>query len=621
MTLSMTHESVGKQRRVSTPLSLVRKPNTPTSHSGVHHLGSIIGNRAVGQLLQAKRRIGAASDRFEQEADRIADRVLATPAHSVLDQAPPRIQRHSGSSVAVAKVPASVERVLGTAGRPLALAVQQDMGRRFAYDFSPVRIHCDAAAAQSAQELNAQAYAVGRQIVFGAGQYAPGTLEGRRLLAHELTHVVQQSGSPRSYPGGGGEKQNRSPMRARPRSLLGDTSGGFVQRQVRLNGGRTRVNEADYLPGGRKQSRGRRHSIASLIGDTVKRVFTSVGELERYANGSVDYIGDVVTSAAGTFWYRLARRRLTVLGESHHNPDGNVEDVILGLHTSRFMYEPFNEFAGVAPFRQSRIGTGTQTRLAQIHSTGIRVGGLVNRRRFNPDLENIVIKALTGSVIARNEYIAADPAAMSVAQQRLWRSRATSNDYSYGERTALYLSMAMHIAKDIAQFRFRAPRASDRAYLTSGRALAAFYTANQAELDLFMQIKDADELIGIYELTESDSFANLPVIRDFTLVFHEFASRYIEQLGRQMGSRALRNEGSALAGNVGAIIDDLSPAREEIMWRKIMQARRRGYLIVGMGEAHRQNLQPQLTRASIANEEVKASLLAQQAAINTTWVP
>jgi hypothetical protein len=90
--------------------------------------------------------------------------------------------------------PASVARVLAGSGRPLDRALQQDLGQRFGREFSQVRVHSGAAAEQSAREMHANAYTVGHNIVFGAGQFAPGSPEGRRLLAHELTHVVQQSG-------------------------------------------------------------------------------------------------------------------------------------------------------------------------------------------------------------------------------------------------------------------------------------------------------------------------------------------------------------------------------------------------------------------------------------------
>jgi hypothetical protein len=70
------------------------------------------------------------------------------------------------------------------------------MELRFGFDFSQVRVHTDAQAAESARAVNALAYTVGSDIVFGAGQYAPGTAAGKRLLAHELTHVVQQGSKP-----------------------------------------------------------------------------------------------------------------------------------------------------------------------------------------------------------------------------------------------------------------------------------------------------------------------------------------------------------------------------------------------------------------------------------------
>ncbi len=91
--------------------------------------------------------------------------------------------------------PVSVNRVLARSGRPLDAALQQDMESRFGHDFSRMRVHSDGTAEQSARDVSAYAYTVGRDVVFGAGQFAPATHAGRRLLAHELTHVVQQSGA------------------------------------------------------------------------------------------------------------------------------------------------------------------------------------------------------------------------------------------------------------------------------------------------------------------------------------------------------------------------------------------------------------------------------------------
>lgn len=149
-----------------------------------------------GKRLQAKLSIGAHDDPLELEADRVADQVLAMPANLTVSAAPPRIQRYARQvHTGTVSVPASVDHVLASNGRPLDATLQQDMGQRFGQDFSRVRVHAGADAEQSALDINAHAYTVGHHLVFGPGQFAPHTLTGRKLLAHELTHVVQQSAS------------------------------------------------------------------------------------------------------------------------------------------------------------------------------------------------------------------------------------------------------------------------------------------------------------------------------------------------------------------------------------------------------------------------------------------
>jgi hypothetical protein len=144
--------------------------------------------------LQTKLKVNEPGDIYEQEADRIADQVLATPAHPAVGGALPRIQRFSGQSNGqMDAAPASVNQALASPGSSLDPAIRQDMGRRFGHDFSRVRVHSGASAEQSARAVNAHAYTVGHNVVFGAGRFAPGTHGGRRLIAHELTHVVQQA--------------------------------------------------------------------------------------------------------------------------------------------------------------------------------------------------------------------------------------------------------------------------------------------------------------------------------------------------------------------------------------------------------------------------------------------
>ena len=152
--------------------------------------------------LQAKLAIGASKDPLEQEADRVAEQVLAKPAHSDVSSAPPHIQRFAEQgNTSSGTAPASVDRVLARSGKPLDTRLRHDMEQRFGHDFSRVRVHSGVAAEQSARDVNAHAYTVGHNIVFGAGRFAPGTHQGRRLIAHELTHVVQQARAERNVAG------------------------------------------------------------------------------------------------------------------------------------------------------------------------------------------------------------------------------------------------------------------------------------------------------------------------------------------------------------------------------------------------------------------------------------
>jgi hypothetical protein len=92
-------------------------------------------------------------------------------------------------------VPPIVHKVLRSPGQPLDVASRAFFEPRFGHDFSQVRVHTDVEAAESARAVNAVAYTVGRDVVFGHGKFAPYSEAGQRLLAHELAHAVQQRGA------------------------------------------------------------------------------------------------------------------------------------------------------------------------------------------------------------------------------------------------------------------------------------------------------------------------------------------------------------------------------------------------------------------------------------------
>jgi len=164
--------------------------------------------------IQTKLKLNSPGDIYEQEADRIADRVMREPdapiqracacggecQHCKEEHSNKRRMqaKHISQSASEATVaPPIVSEVLNSPGQPLAAYARAAMESRFGHDFSNVRVHFDPLAAESAQTLNARAYTVGHNIVFGANQYATATDAGQHLLAHELTHVIQQSESAR----------------------------------------------------------------------------------------------------------------------------------------------------------------------------------------------------------------------------------------------------------------------------------------------------------------------------------------------------------------------------------------------------------------------------------------
>ncbi|MEJ2009121.1 MAG: DUF4157 domain-containing protein, partial [Acidobacteriota bacterium] len=110
------------------------------------------------------------------------------------------LQRHTADHAEPATVPPIVHNVLRSPGQPLDAGTRAFFEPRFGHDFSKVRVHTDAKAAESALAVNALAYTAGQDVVFAPGLYSVSTNQGRSLLAHELAHVVQQSDSGANSP-------------------------------------------------------------------------------------------------------------------------------------------------------------------------------------------------------------------------------------------------------------------------------------------------------------------------------------------------------------------------------------------------------------------------------------
>jgi hypothetical protein len=172
----------------------------------IHQLQARIGNRAASHFIQAKLQINQAGDQYEQEADRIADKIMrmpdkdSSPEHSQSQSAPlsesvtPVVQTKSEGGAVASNVLSAKTLPSQGGGSPLDGGVRSFMQNRFGADFSDVKVHTDPQAVQLNRELKARAFTIGKDIYFDKGQYRPDSFEGKQLLAHELTHTLQQQG-------------------------------------------------------------------------------------------------------------------------------------------------------------------------------------------------------------------------------------------------------------------------------------------------------------------------------------------------------------------------------------------------------------------------------------------
>ena len=201
----------------------MKKRSVLANHNYNQHL-QCSGNKSslfFNPFIQSKLSINSPNDQYEKEADTVADRVMRmetpfiqkkqdnnlffmhapisiTPVQRKCDhceEEEKKVQRkemNGDETTAENNLENYVGRLSGS-GKPLPNVVRNFYEPRFGYDFSNVKVHTDSVAAKSAQSINALAYTSGNNIIFNEGQYAIDTVSGKKLLGHELTHVIQQS--------------------------------------------------------------------------------------------------------------------------------------------------------------------------------------------------------------------------------------------------------------------------------------------------------------------------------------------------------------------------------------------------------------------------------------------
>jgi hypothetical protein len=171
-----------------------------------------VGNQAVKELhergeVQAKLDVSQPGDPAEREAERVAVDVLDQPEPERTDTAVTRTATDFGGGAVDAGTEAEIESVT-SGGSPLSQSAREFFEPRFGRDFSDVRVHTGPEADEAARSIDAEAFTYGSDVVFASNNYQPHTSRGRELLAHELTHVVQQDGGTHRQGGGGGFRRH-----------------------------------------------------------------------------------------------------------------------------------------------------------------------------------------------------------------------------------------------------------------------------------------------------------------------------------------------------------------------------------------------------------------------------
>jgi len=200
--MSTLHTKVQKKESKTNTQPQSKKTSLIQSNSfdEISQLQSSIGNQAVQKILnvtgvQAKLSVSSPTDSYEKEADSVADKVMNMSDIAVKKQTPVKIQQKTTQSDTSESISPSIESKINSLqgkGTPLSYKTKSFFTSRFGHDLSDVRVHTNTDSNNLAESINAKAFTKGNNIVFNKGEYNPQSSHGKRLLGHELTHVIQQ---------------------------------------------------------------------------------------------------------------------------------------------------------------------------------------------------------------------------------------------------------------------------------------------------------------------------------------------------------------------------------------------------------------------------------------------
>ncbi|MEW6496794.1 MAG: DUF4157 domain-containing protein [Cyanobacteriota bacterium] len=383
-----------------------------------HNFSQVPASTGEMPMIQPKLKIGAVGDRYEQEADRVAQdvvqrinapaalqrRELIAPSIRSLESQPggfgaeklmPKVQRREAiaGGEASTDLASAINRARGS-GQPLEAGLQQTMGQAMGADFGGVRVHTDVQSDLLNRTIQAKAFTTGQDVFFRQGAYQPASRGGQELIAHELTHVVQQNGEKQNI-------QNRSEVLREEDNEQDSQLSNLpliIQKKAYIGDNYQDINEEVDEPENKE---------LTIAKDDITRRFSDVSEFKKFArtpkDPSIDHIGEMPDDHS---WIRVDQ--FTVLGEDHGKQ--KAPSIIAAIGTKRYRYEGFidmgKEVWQDSKFLESeadnRAKRFEKLRLAQDEGIHEAEGVIPKYARVMPDAI-AVISEQRGKPIAQNK--------------------------------------------------------------------------------------------------------------------------------------------------------------------------------------------------------------------------
>ncbi|CAN1208785.1 hypothetical protein TUMEXPCC7403_01090 [Tumidithrix helvetica PCC 7403] len=546
------------------------------------------GIRAAYQAkqVQAKLAIGAVGDKYEQEADQVASQVVQTintpeqvqredeeqvqtkPLESIQrDEAPeeedeelqmkPLLQRREAMAGGDAseELESSIHQAKGS-GQSLDPNLQEKMGQAMGADFSSVKVHTDSQSDQLNQSIQAKAFTTGQDIFFRQGAYDPSSKGGQELIAHELTHVVQQSSH--QLP-----KQDHEVM-AKAHTV------NSIQRKAFIG---QNYEKPDNPQEGKQRE---------LINDKIVRRFKDRQEFEEFANDptSVEGIGKL---SDGT-WVRLPKG-LLVLGESHSST--KVPDIINSTNITKFRYE------GIVNHDEQEGDDNNEnaTNIDEEDLKKVLDDQRIGRNQFKHHAESAYVRYARGL---------ADILEIVKAQKKYKNSPIEPNKYT----------KSGHLIKPDSQSALQAANLPARLIKAFKQALRYCKTSSNEGLKKFGKLHNENITATMEQIKNGntlDDISDTPIgenLEELTKLYEEAAK---EETGLTTkwkywawkSKLKLMGEEKVTIGKRAKFNDYY---RDKSMYDTILEAEKAGDRIFACGNAHRLKLKPLLKKKGIETD-------------------